>query len=49
METGIKEEVYDGEAAKRLVAQILNKFIPEFKRLRNGLIETYGENLKEIN
>lgn len=41
--------IYDGEAAKRLVAHILNKFIPEFKRLRNGLIEIYGENLKEIN
>ena len=40
--------IYDGEAAKRLVCQILNDFIPEFEKLENGLINTYGENLECI-
>ena len=41
--------IYDGEAAKRLVRQILNDFIPEFEKMENGLIKIYGENLERIN
>lgn len=40
--------IYDGEAAKRLVSAILNEFIPEFQRLKNGLVALYGENLEQI-
>lgn len=41
--------IYDGEAAKRFVRQILNDFIPEFEKMENGLIKIYGENLERIN
>lgn len=40
--------IYDGEAAKRLVTMILEEFVPEFQRLKSGLIELYGENLEKI-
>lgn len=40
--------IYDGKAAKKLVTKILDEFIPEFQRLKNGLVEFYGENLEKI-
>lgn len=40
--------IYDGEAAKRLVAKILEEFVPEFQHLKTELINRYGENLYKI-
>lgn len=35
--------VYDETAARRLVADIIECYVPEFQRLREGLQERYGE------
>ena len=35
--------VYDGAAAARLVDLIISDYIPEFQRLRDGLVARYGE------
>ena len=40
--------IYYGEAAKKLVGKILDDFIPEFQRLKDGLIELYGDDLEKI-
>ncbi|WP_455138984.1 HI0074 family nucleotidyltransferase substrate-binding subunit [Thermophilibacter sp.] len=35
--------VYDESAARRLVATVIDRYIPEFGRLRAGLLARYGE------
>ena len=40
--------IYDGNAAKQLVDDILHKFVPAFVRLQNGLIARYGDHIYEI-
>lgn len=40
--------IYDGEAAKRLVNIILQKYIPEFLRMQKGILERYGDILQQI-
>lgn len=35
--------VYDGAAALKLVTVVIVSYIPEFKRLRDGLLDRYGE------
>lgn len=39
--------VYDGAAAEALVETIIERYIPEFERLRAGLLERYGDMLHE--
>ncbi len=39
--------VYDSEAASALVATTLERYIPEFQRLRAGLLARYGSLLTE--
>ena len=39
---------YDGEAAKRLAVKIIDAYLPEFKRLQEGLQRRYGEQLKDF-
>ena len=34
--------VYDGEAAKRLVSDIIERYIPEFVKMREELLRRYG-------
>lgn len=34
--------IYDGEAAAALVRTIIDRYIPEFTRLREGLVSRYG-------
>ncbi len=38
--------IYDGEAAKELVKKVLERYIPEFKRLQAELQKRYGDTLK---
>lgn len=38
--------IYDSNAAKRLVVTILDSYIPAFLRLKAGIDEMYGEQLK---
>ena len=40
--------IYDGEAAKRLVNIILQKYIPEFLRMQKGILERYGDILQQL-
>lgn len=40
-------QVYDGEHMKRLVATIIDDYIPEFRRVRDGLVHRYGDMLGE--
>lgn len=40
--------IYDGDAAKKLVQLILKEYIPEFVKLKDGLINRYGEKLEVI-
>lgn len=40
--------IYDGNAAKELVNEILNQFVPAFVRLKKGLIKKYGDHIYEI-
>lgn len=35
--------VYDGAAALKLVTAVIVSYIPELKRLRDGLLARYGE------
>ena len=37
--------VYDGRAAAELVKTIISGYVPEFVRLRDGLVARYGEML----
>ena len=38
---------YDGDAAAALVATVLERYLPEFERLREGLLARYGSLLTE--
>lgn len=40
--------IYDGDAAKRLVNNILYTYIPEFLKLRENIAEQYKEVLSQI-
>jgi nucleotidyltransferase substrate binding protein (TIGR01987 family) len=40
--------IYDGEAAKKLAAVIIEKFIPAFQDVKEGIERQYGVNLKEL-
>ena len=40
--------IYDGDAAKRLVNDILYRYIPEFIKLRENIVEQYEEVLSQI-
>ena len=40
--------IYDGDAAKRLVDNILHRHIPEFEKLRVSLIKRYRDVLPQI-
>ena len=40
--------IYDGEAAKRLVNSILHRYIPEFIKLRDNILEAYEDVLTQI-
>lgn len=40
--------IYDGEAAKRMVEQILATYIPEFRKLQQKISDNYGEILDSI-
>lgn len=40
--------IYDGEAAKRLVEQILKYYIPEFQKLQCHVVSDYGEILDTL-
>lgn len=40
--------IYDGDAAKRLVNDILYRYIPEFVKLRGNIEEQYREILPQI-
>lgn len=37
---------YDSGAAERLVEKVIDAYIPEFMRLRNGLVSRYGDLLE---
>lgn len=39
--------IYDDQAAKRLVQDILNKYIPEFQKIKNELEIQYGDVLEQ--
>ena len=40
--------IYDGETAKRLVNSILHRYIPEFIKLRDNILEAYEDVLTQI-
>jgi len=40
--------LYDGEAARLMVQDILDCYIPEFSRLRDEIVRLYGEQLDHI-
>lgn len=40
--------IYDGEAAKRMVEQILATYIPEFRKLQQKISDNYGEIVDSI-
>lgn len=40
--------IYDGEAAKRMVAQVLESYIPEFQKVQREIMNTYGKVLDSI-
>lgn len=40
--------MYDGNAAKRMVEQILKEYIPEFQKVQNCILETYGKILESL-
>ena len=39
--------VYDGEASRALVDTIIKTYLPEFERLREGLVARYGDLLTQ--
>lgn len=39
--------IYDGDAARNMVEQILSKYIPEFQKLQKNIVEHYGERLRQ--
>lgn len=43
-----RTHIYDGDAAKRLVDNILYRYIPEFEKLRVSLIKRYRDVLPQI-
>ena len=40
--------IYDGEAAKRLVNSILHRYIPEYIKLRDRILDKYANVLTQI-
>ncbi len=40
--------IYDGEAAKRLVDSILHRYIPEYIKLRDCILDKYANVLTQI-
>lgn len=40
--------IYDGNAAKRMVEQILAEYIPEFQKLQKNIVDSYGKILDKI-
>ncbi|CVI66585.1 Nucleotidyltransferase substrate binding protein like protein [Clostridiales bacterium CHKCI001] len=40
--------IYNGEAARELVKDILNVYIPEFLKMKNAVLSQYGHILDEI-
>ena len=40
--------IYDGDAAKRMVEQILTSYIPEFCKLQKNILDNYGKILELI-
>ena len=40
--------IYNGEAARELVNDILNVYIPEFLKMKNEILLQYGAILDEI-
>lgn len=40
--------IYDGNMAKRLVARILEEYIPEFRALYDNILNTYKDSIKNI-
>lgn len=40
--------IYDGEAAKRMVAQVLKSYIPEFQKVQSEIMNAYGKVLDSI-
>lgn len=40
--------IYNGEAARELVNDILNVYIPDFLKMKNEILLQYGHILKEI-
>ena len=40
--------IYDGEAAKRLVNSILHRYIPEYIKLRDCILDKYANVLTQI-
>jgi nucleotidyltransferase substrate binding protein (TIGR01987 family) len=40
--------IYDGKAAEKLAAEIIEKFIPAFEEVKEGIEKQYGVNLQEL-
>lgn len=40
--------IYDGDTAKRMVEQILSSYIPEFQKLQQNILDTYGKLLESM-
>lgn len=40
--------IYDGNAAKELVEQILSAYIPEFQKLQQNILDAYGKQLESM-
>ena len=40
--------VYDQQPAKELVEKTINSYIPEFVRLRDGVVGRYGDTLESL-
>lgn len=40
--------IYDGNAAIRLVEKIINSYIPAFEKLKDDIIDYYGDSINEI-
>lgn len=40
--------IYDGNAAKEMVEQILSAYIPEFQKLQQNILDAYGKQLESM-
>ena len=40
--------IYDGSAAQRMVATILNEYIPTFQQMEEGILARYGNVLSTL-